>query len=204
MVVFRPRYNPWSSKSDVWRLVQNWQAWRLVSGVNVLTNMARGTARILSNILCPLEEKQHIYTVWDTAFYSVLINLSSLQLNFHLDPHDRTLQSRQHRGMVVDPDQTMGTLVSLISELVSKSRSPFQDRLVLIPVPRTHDSLAVTYIQVPGQHHVSVAVNKDQAYGIFTYSLDTILGHNRDGEVCRGNCSSPSYMLSLRIPYQTH
>jgi hypothetical protein len=181
MVIFRPRDNPWSLKNEEWRLVRDGQTWRLANGVNILTNMARDTARILSKIFSSLEDKQHIHTVWDTATHSVLINLPRLQLDFHLEPHDRKIQSRQHRGMIVDPDQTMGTLVGLISKLVLKSTNSFQDRLVLIPVPRTHDSLAVTYIQVPGQHHMSVAVNKDQAHGIYTYSLDTVLGRIQDG-----------------------
>jgi hypothetical protein len=103
--------------------------------------------------------------------------------------------------LLLDPDQTMDTLVSLISKLVLKSTNPSQDGLILISVPRTHDSLAVTYIQVPGHHHVSVAVNKEQAHGIYTYSLDTVLGCVQDGEVCRGNCSLVSYMLSSRIVY---
>jgi hypothetical protein len=78
--------------------------------------------------------------------------------------------------MIVDPDQTMGTLFGLISKLVLKSTNLSQDPLVLISVPYTHDFLAVTYIQVPNHYHVSVAVNKDQAHGIYTYPLDTVLG----------------------------
>jgi hypothetical protein len=134
----------------------------------------------------------------------VLIKLPRLQLGFHLEPHDRKLQSCQRHGMIVDPDQTMGTLVGLSSQLVPRSTNPSQDRLVLISVPHIHDFLAVTYIQVPSHHHVSIAVNNDQAHGIYTHPLDTVLGCIYVGVYLQGNCSSPSYMLSLRILYQTH
>jgi hypothetical protein len=82
--------------------------------VNVLTNVGRDTAHILSNILSPLEEKQHIHTTYDAAAHSFSADkLARLQMGFHLEPRDRKLQSRQRHGMIVDPDQTMSILVSL-------------------------------------------------------------------------------------------
>ncbi|KAF3031198.1 hypothetical protein E8E12_000087 [Didymella heteroderae] len=66
MVIFRPRGNPWSTEDEEWRLVQDGPAWRLVNGLNVLTNVDKDTSRILSKILSPLEDQQHIHTIWNT------------------------------------------------------------------------------------------------------------------------------------------
>jgi hypothetical protein len=175
-VVFRARKDPWSSKGAEWKLIRKGTAWRLVKDLNVLASIRGDTARMLSKIFRPLEDPHHIHTVWDTTKHVVHIHLPRLQLDFHIDHGDSRVQSRQYRGMIVDPDQTMGTLVGLTSKLVLSPSTPTEDRLVLVPVPRAFGSSSITRARVLGQHHVSISINKNDAHKVFAYSLDTSLG----------------------------
>ncbi|EAT85618.2 hypothetical protein SNOG_06967 [Parastagonospora nodorum SN15] len=99
---------------------------------------------------------------------------------------ETTIHSRQYRGMIVDPDQTMGTLIGLASKLVLKPATTIEDRLVLIPVPRTFDADSISCITAPKDHHVLVCIKQDKAQAVYAYSLDTTLGRVQEsGDVQR-------------------
>lgn len=179
-MLFRSLKDPWSSDGARWSLVQEGLAWRLVDGVNVLTSITSHTARALSRVFDSIENEQYIHTVVETTTQSVLISLPRLQLDFSIGPRDRSIHSRQYRGMVVDPDQTMGTLIGLSSKLILRPTDPWQDRIVLVPLPRVFDSDAVSYTRVCSQHHISVTIDQNQANGVYAYSLDNKLGRILD------------------------
>jgi hypothetical protein len=186
VIIFRPRDDPWTSKKTGWRLKRERSLWRLVNSSDVLINMSSNTAQLLSGIFSPLDDSQHIHTILDTATQSVIVNLPRLQLDFFIDPGDVCIQSRQYRGMVVDPDQTTSVLVGLYSKMVLRSMSSSQDRIVVVPSPRAYTDSVVEYTLVPGHHHMSVHINRDQVCGVYTYSLDTALGRILDdGDVQR-------------------
>jgi hypothetical protein len=175
-VVFCPREDPWSPSKAEWRLIREGTAWRLAKDKGVLANIASTTARTISKMFSALEDLQHIHTVFDTETLSIHISLPRLQLDFQIEHRSDRIKSRQYRGMVVDSNQTMGTLVGLTSKLVLSPSSTVEDRMVLIPIPRTFSSRAITRTQVLSQHHVSVSINKDEFHKVFAYSLDTVLG----------------------------
>jgi hypothetical protein len=174
-VLFCSRDDPWSNDGTGWRLIREGSSWRLVKDVRVLVNICSSTARKLSTTFGALESPQHIHTVLDTKTRTVHISLPRLQLDFHIDHHDNQIQSRQYRGMIVDPIQTMRTLVGLTSKLVLTPSTVVEDRMVLIPVPRTFNAHSVRCVKVPGNHHVSVSINQDEAQAVFAYSLDNTL-----------------------------
>jgi hypothetical protein len=175
-VLFRAREDPWSSKNDGWRLVRKSATWCLTKDVHVLANVSSHTARTVSKIFSALEDPSHIHIVLNTAERLLHISLPRLQLDFQIEHRDNRIQSRQYRGMIVDPIQTTGALVGLTSKLVLRPGNTLEDRLVLIPVPRVFSSHSVICAQVPDQHHVSVSIDKSEAHRVFAYSLDTTLG----------------------------
>jgi hypothetical protein len=175
-VIFRARKNPWSSTNSEWKLVRRGSVWRLVKGIDVLVNMASPTARRLSKIFEPLESVQHTHITMDLATIALNTHLPRLQIDFSLEHSDTELHSRQYRGMIVDPDQAIGTLVGLASKLVLKSANAAHDRVVLIPVPRNFDTGAISHVMSKGQKHVTVSVNKNDMHKVYAYSLDTTLG----------------------------
>jgi hypothetical protein len=182
-VIFRARQDPWSTQGTEWRLVREGSAWSMVNSTSVLMNTISNTARIVSSILSPLDDKEHINIILDTTTQSLQITLPRLQLDFTIKHLGLEVESLQYRGMVVDlANQTMGTLVGLASKLVLKSVDQNQYRLVLIPYgPR-----ATAYTRVSGQHHVRITINKDKALKVYAYSLDTTLDRILDtGDVQR-------------------
>jgi hypothetical protein len=175
-VIFRPRDVPWSSCGPQWRLIRYGTDWRLVKGPCALANITSYTASTLSTMFEALEDPAHIHIILDTATQLLHVSLPRLQLDFHVEQHDNRVQSRQYRGMIVDPVQTMGTLVGLTSKLVLKPATGFQDRLVLVPVPRTFGKRSVKCGKTLDYHHVSVGIDKEDARVVFAYTLDTTLG----------------------------
>ncbi|KAH6502438.1 hypothetical protein HBI55_034300 [Parastagonospora nodorum] len=185
-VIFCSRDDPWSNCGPGWRLIRKGVAWRLVKDACILANIYSNTASTLSKIFGTLEHSQHVHTVLDTLTHTVHINLPRLQLDFHVASQETTIHSRQYRGMIVDPDQTMGTLIGLASKLVLKPATTIEDRLVLIPVPRTFDADSISCITAPKDHHVLVCIKQDKAQAVYAYSLDTTLGRVQEsGDVQR-------------------
>lgn len=175
-VIFRPRGAPWSSCEAEWKLVRKGVDWRLLKGVCALANITSYTASTLSTMFDALEDPEHIHIILDTSTQLVHIRLPRLQLDFYVEQHDDRVQSRQYRGMILDPAQTMGTLVGLTSKLILKPATGFQDRLVLVPVPRTFGSRSVKCGKTLSHHHVSISIDKEDAHVVFAYTLDTTLG----------------------------
>lgn len=174
-VTFRPRKEPWSSAGAMWKLVRKGSKWRLVNGTDVLVDIASYTARTLSKIFSPLETIKHIHVTVCMVSFDLDVQLPRLQLDFSLREQDTELESRQYQGMIVDPDQTFGTLVGLTSRLVLKSATSARDRLVLVPVPHTFGTSTISHSKASGQH-VVVRIAENKAHRIFAYSLDATLG----------------------------
>jgi hypothetical protein len=151
-------------------------AWRLVKDVHILTNASSKTARTVSDAFRALEDPQHIHIMLDTTELSLHISLPRLQLDFYIEHRDSRIQSRQYRGMIVDPCQTTDTLVGLTSKLVLAPGNAVEDRQVLIPVPRTFGLRTIKYGRVSDQDHTTVKISTNEAYRVFAYSLDSVLG----------------------------
>ncbi|KAF2622185.1 hypothetical protein BU25DRAFT_403259 [Macroventuria anomochaeta] len=86
---------------------------------------------------------------------------------------DHQLQSRQYRGMILDNDQRIGTLIGLTSKLVLRRAQSANDRLVLIPegAVRYHKTLS---------HHSSVTIGRQERSTVHAYQLDPTLGRVLD------------------------
>jgi hypothetical protein len=180
-VIFRSRESPWQSVAEEWRLTRNKlsRTWRLVKGSNVLLNCHSRSACSLSKLFRTLEDAKHIHINLDTTTRTVDIDLPRLQLNFYIKKHGREVYSRQHRGMIIDSNQSIGALVGLVSKLTLRNEYTAHDRLTLIPVPRTYANLDITYTS-SGNHHPTVIINKENATKVYAYTLDKDLGRILD------------------------
>jgi hypothetical protein len=194
-VIFRPRETPWQSSTEHWRLAHDqWsKRWRLVKGLDVLINLASSSACLLSKLFQPLEDAKHIHVKLDTETRIVDIEIPRLQLDFYVKKGDRDVHSRQHRGMIVDTNQSICALIGLVSKLTLKDKHT-TERLVVIPVPSTFGRSGITYVNGASvSQRATVIINKEQANKVFAYTLDETLGriiHN-------GSMQSQLYLAYL-------
>lgn len=184
-IEFRPRAKPWSSTNQLWRLNRSGPSWRLVCGQYTLVNIDSNTARALARMFSPLENALHIHTKLDMSSLSVSIDIPRLQLGFYFGHRESLIHSRQYRGMIVDPDQRVGTLVGLSNKLVLKHTRDMDERLVVVPEG------SITYQKA--LNHVVVCIDPDTAVKAHVYHLDHILGRATDN----GSLQSRLYLCYL-------
>ncbi|KAL4951222.1 hypothetical protein BDW69DRAFT_42194 [Aspergillus filifer] len=135
-VEFRQLKEPWKPSSHCWRLQLKYPdgGWQLSMGDISLVYILSRTAGALSKILKPLERASKIHCKLHRSSSWLEIHLPRLRLNFTLQARQSAIQSRQYRDMVVDPDQSLGTLTGLVNKLILRSvNTKLNDRKVLIP-----------------------------------------------------------------------
>jgi len=138
-VIFRERQDPWTSSGTEWRLKKHGSMWRLVKNTESLVAMFSTTARNIAKLFSSLEVENCIHIVLNTASRTVTIKLPRLQLDFYIERQDDRVLSRQFRGMMIDHNQGIGTLVGLTSRLVLRHARQGQDqRLVIVPAPSSY------------------------------------------------------------------
>jgi hypothetical protein len=176
-VIFRERQNPWTASGTEWRLRKHGSKWRLVKNTEYLVDMSSNTARSIARLFGPLEAQNRIHIVLNTASQTVTIELPRLQLDFYVEHQDDRVLSRQFRGMMIDYDQDIGTLVGLTNRMVLRhARQGQEQRLVIVPAPNSYGAPSVTHAKVSTIDHVSVTIAKDGPTKVYAYSLDRILG----------------------------
>ena len=168
-VEFRPIEDPWTSSRDNWRLTRDTanSKWHLMKHGNYLVDIKSETAEELSGTLSLLENPFRIHIIFHRYSSSLQIELPRLQLGFHLTSGSSSIHSRQFRGMVIDTDQSLGTLVGLRNKLMLKHEKG-DSRLVILPEG------VVSYERDNG--HVYVAIDKDTASKAHAYSVDDQVG----------------------------
>lgn len=129
---------------------------------------------LLSRIVQPLEEAQHIHVVLNIHTQTVDIHLPRIQLGFFVDRGSDSLYSRQFRGMIIDPQQNIGTLLGLTSKLVLINDQ--SERMLLIPVPQNFGIPSIQYAKDLKSEHITVTISKDDARKVYAYNLDEGLG----------------------------
>ncbi|KAL4796122.1 hypothetical protein BDV19DRAFT_388541 [Aspergillus venezuelensis] len=149
-VEFRPLKESWKSSTACWRLQLKYPdgRWQLSLGDMSLVCMLSRTAGALSNILEPIERATNIHCKLHRSSSRLEIDLPRLRLNFTLQSGQSAILSRQYRDMLVDPDQSLGTLTGLANKLILHSvKTNLNERKVLIPegqVSWAKDELHVT------------------------------------------------------------
>ncbi|VUC25177.1 unnamed protein product [Clonostachys rosea] len=157
IVEFRPHSQPWKSGDSSWTLRKQKYFWILQRSSTFLVNPSSRTAKQLFEVLRPLEKQSALHIFFDKAAASLLIEIPRLQLEFYMMGGSENIMSRQYRGMRVDPQQAIGTLVGLVDKLVLAKVGDSQSRLVLIP------DCEPCYQRAPSQHHIKVTLHYSAA-----------------------------------------
>lgn len=131
------------------------------------------TAHALSALLGSVEDELHIHIIQKTSSRTTEVQLPRLKLDFHFTEGSDQIWSRQYRGMILDDDQRVSTLVGLTSKLVLRNAVSTKDRLVLIPE-------GVIRFSKSRDHHVSVTVGRQDNTKVHAYPIDTTLGRVLD------------------------
>lgn len=178
-VEFRPREAPWTTSEENWRLgIGKDGRWRLTKGDNrvlvvpKLLNAQSETAARMDAIFRPLVEEADLELVYLPSSSLLEIELPGLKLAFHLEKGSGTVQSRQFRGMSIDPDQDIGTLIGFDNKLVLKSNSADKSRKVILLEGDIEHSLH--------DSHARVQVSRQSAVLSHAYDVDTRLGRLKD------------------------
>lgn len=160
---FRPLRDSWIPSPENWRLTRAGTNWRLVKDDVSLVYTRSTTAKVLSSIFDCLEDPLHAHIMLNHSLSSIEVELPRLQLGFYLRQGDLSIQSRQFRGMSIDQNQSLGTLIGLHSRLILKSNQSGA-RLLLVP-----ERLA-SYVE--DGDHVHVTIEKNSASRAHAYHID--------------------------------
>lgn len=167
-VLFRDRGSPWEEAKSTWKLSRSdmgWPGWVLEKDGTKLVATRSITGKALTTIFAPLQTPLQINLTVDPKGKLLEIELPRLQLEFCLGSGTTSVASRKLRGLEVDSDQSIGTLLGLKTKLVLTNPSN-HDRKVLIPFGEVSASL---------QHdHVSTCINPIAA-SPYIYKVDQIL-----------------------------
>ncbi|KDN67446.1 hypothetical protein CSUB01_06462 [Colletotrichum sublineola] len=178
-VEFRDIATPWNSTTSNWRLVKVCgTSWILTRDDSTLVNIHSRSAKLMSAIFRPLEDPFWIHIVYRKADPSVFIELPRAILEFSHTPGHQSIHSRQFRGMVIDSDQSFGTLVGLKDRLVLKSDKSGHPgipacRKVLVPEGKISLAKTNSHIHV----HIAKGTSIVHAYQV-DHRLATLVSNN--------------------------
>ncbi|KAI8962385.1 hypothetical protein F5Y11DRAFT_322850 [Daldinia sp. FL1419] len=169
-VEFCPQDLPWTHSRDNWRLERSKignHSWRLSKDNAFLVNTSGSAAkRLFDTSLKNLEELTWMHITLQKQ--SLDIELPRLKLGFELKQGETSIYSRQFRGMSIDENQEIGTLVGLASKLVLKGDDSKVRRKVLIP------NGTVQFCK--NNQHTHVNIDKDSSTKIYAYEVDELIG----------------------------
>ena len=168
-VEFRPKNNPWKSSPDHWRLMYRQSSnSELVHGKRKLVDVRSKTFAVATKIFGALDELQHIHVTLENDSH-LEVTLPRLDLRFFLNAKG-DMECCELRS-IVDPDQSLGTLIGLRSRLIlcgSEAVARNHDRLLIIPEGETTVSQSSNHAQV----NISARNNSTR---IFRYHIDASL-----------------------------
>ncbi|UKZ64307.1 uncharacterized protein TrAtP1_005526 [Trichoderma atroviride] len=133
-IEFRPIGDPWKPSTKGWILSQHEPYWKLTRAGNIsLLSPSSCSALDIASILSPLDTMLHLHMLLDAKTGNLEIKVPRLQLEFTLSKGESAITSRQFRGMQIDSNQYIGTLIGLNSKLVMKDTRNSESRMLIIP-----------------------------------------------------------------------
>ncbi|WQF85211.1 hypothetical protein CDEST_10225 [Colletotrichum destructivum] len=200
-VEFRDKKAPWLLATSHWRLtkVHYESKWQLVRDDSTLVDVRSQSAQLISTIFRPLEDPYWIHIVRRKSDSSVAVELPRARLEFSYAPRQPSILSRQYRGMSVDPDQFIGTLVGLKDRLVLRDD---QFSHPAIPTRRKVLVLEGRVSFAKTKDHVEVCISKGDAARVHAYEVDDRLARLVSNESRQSNLflSYLHAMTSFAIP----
>lgn len=132
-VEWRPLLNAWMSTSHNWQMRSGSQGEiLLLRGSSRLIDLHSPTAKAVLTVLSPLETATYVHVTLNCETEVLEAHLPRLKLDFFLRKGATQLESKQFRGMAVDPNQSFGTLTGLVNKLVLRGMNN-SSRSVIIP-----------------------------------------------------------------------
>ncbi|KIM42918.1 hypothetical protein M413DRAFT_10316 [Hebeloma cylindrosporum] len=177
-VEFRPLDRLWASSPQNWRLQffpgRPSRMIHSTSETRHLLDIRSRTFQGIASRILPLELSEYLTIVLDVASHVVSIELPRFRLSFFVSNGE--LESKNMQGMVVDDNQSTGTMIGLSSQLVLRHKNPIfsslpRSRCVIIPRGGVHPSLS------PDKNHVRVHIRTSmRRVTWYKYDIDTDLG----------------------------
>jgi len=176
-VEFRGLDQIWEPSEQNWRLVSLPDGcYRMIQGTRSLVDIRSGTFQGIAARIHDLEYSEYLTVVYDPRQRpSISIELPRLRLTFFLNKGE--LESKNMRGMIIDNDQSTGTMIGLSSQLVLRHKNQEFARLprsrhVLIPYGNIHFSHS------PDRNHVRVHIDTRNTRQVkwYKYEIDSDLG----------------------------
>ncbi|KAG7408180.1 hypothetical protein Forpe1208_v012432 [Fusarium oxysporum f. sp. rapae] len=169
IIQLRSLKDPWTSNPDDWCFVRQDGGWKLCQGGRTfLFAPSSSMARHIAGILSPLEAPLGLHMLYDARKSALEVRVPSLRLDFLLTAGESIFRSRQFRGMYIDSDQSVGTLVGFKSKLVLRNDQDPSTRIVLISEGDIH------FRRLSG--HVTVNAAYGTADRVQAYRIDDLLG----------------------------
>ncbi|KAK2480402.1 hypothetical protein H9L39_07970 [Fusarium oxysporum f. sp. albedinis] len=169
IIQLRSLKDRWTSNPDDWCFVRQDGGWKLCqAGRTFLFAPSSSMARRIAGILSPLEAPLGLHMLYDARKSALEVRVPSLRLDFLLTAGESIIRSRQFRGMYIDSDQSVGTLVGFKSKLVLCNDQNPSVRIVLIPEGD------IQFQRFSG--HVTINVAYGTADRVQAYRIDDLLG----------------------------
>ncbi|KAF7920916.1 hypothetical protein EAE99_007768 [Botrytis elliptica] len=190
-VEFRPVTDPWKSSQKNWRLVSEGSKWKLIHDNNdQVVNPSSATAKSICKVFGALDNALNQNVIYSPIQNNLSISLPRLRISFLIRNMSDSIESHQFRGMQVDEQQFIGTLVGLESKLTLRSSDGSENRLVLVPNGQVIFGKKDIYTAGP---HTRVSVRTEWASGVQSYSIDASLGRLID----KGTLKSKLFLAYL-------
>ena len=177
-VEFRPLDRPWDQSSKNWRLLFSPDGpSRMTNGMRHLVDIRSKTFQDIAVRFRPLEYSEYLTTAYDIQSRTISIDLPRFRLSFF--SWNGELELKNMQGMVIDNNQSTGTMIGLSSQLVLRNKDPRfaglpRSRCVLIPRG------SVQFCPSSDQNHVRVHIdtrtNFVRQVTWYKYEIDSDLG----------------------------
>lgn len=169
----RPIATRWESSIDNWVIKFNPGGTTMTRGSLKLIDIHSRTFAMVAALLKPIEEAENLVVSWSSK-EKLSIELPRYRLSFFLN-EDGLLECLNLPGMVIDSDQSIGSLVGLVNQLVLRTnhgmvkRAP-SSRKVIIPCGQIS-------FELHGHHSQTVVETKSQpSVKFLEYKVDPDLG----------------------------
>ena len=146
----------------------------MILGTRYLVDIRSGTFKGIADRIRNLEYSEYLTIVYDRPEHGISIELPRFRLSFFLNEGE--LESKNMHGMIIDENQSTGTMIGLSSQLVLRHKDPTfaslpRSRHVLIPYGDIHFSLS-------RDHHVRVRIDTRTKRQVIwhKYEVDSDLG----------------------------
>ncbi|TDL21943.1 hypothetical protein BD410DRAFT_828691 [Rickenella mellea] len=178
-IELRPLDTLWISSPKNWHIqlpqVGRWTVFRPSSPSVCLIDLRSRTFTMFAKCVKPLERRQFVHVEMDGTSNTLSLNLPRFKLSFFVNAAN-LIESKNFRGMVIDSDQSVGSLIGLSNQLVLRPRN--EDLLML---PRSRRIIIpqgdICFKKNAHHSHVEIVTNEDRHLTFYEYKIDTELGY---------------------------